>query len=87
MLKIRSNAQCCSTYESADEQIFREKNTQARYALRCAGEKDAPITTAQFDLSVWKEKSQGDPNAYIRFTVTAPDGFYAATRAYRIDEL
>lgn len=61
--------------------------TQARYALRCAGENGTPITTAQFDLSVWKQKSNSDPNAYIRFTVTAPDGSYAATRAYRMDEL
>lgn len=58
--------------------------TQARYAQRVAGE---GITEAQIDLSVWLEKSQGDPNAFFRVTVTAADGSYAATRAYFLDEL
>lgn len=59
--------------------------SQARYARRCAGE--TTITEAEFDLSVWREKSAGVPNAFIRLTVTAPDGTYAVTRAYWLDEL
>lgn len=57
--------------------------TQARHAQRAAG----GITEAEFDLSVWMEKSKGDPNAFFRLTVTAPDGSYAATRAYFLDEM
>lgn len=57
--------------------------TQTRHAQRATG----GITEAEFDLSVWMEKSKGDSNAYIRLTVIAPDGSYAATRAYFMDEL
>lgn len=61
--------------------------TQARFARRCTGENGALITEAEFDLSTWFEKSAGDPDAFIRLTVTAPDGSYAATRAYWLEEL
>ena len=57
--------------------------TQARHAQRVAG----PLTEAEFDLSVWMTKSQENPNAFFRLTVTAPDGTYAATRAYFSNEL
>ena len=57
--------------------------TQARHAQRKAG----GITEAEFDISVWMEKSKEDPNAFFRLTVYAPDGKYAATRAYYLDEL
>lgn len=58
--------------------------TQARFAQRVAGD---GIAEAEIDLSVWLEKSQGNPNAFFRVTVTAADGTYAATRAYFLDEL
>ena len=58
--------------------------TQARFAKREAGD---GITKAEIDLSVWKQKSAGNPNAFFRVTVTAADGTYAATRAYYLDEL
>ena len=61
--------------------------SHARFARRCAGENGAPITEAEFDLTTWFEKSAGNENAFIRLTVTAPDGTYAATRAYFINEL
>lgn len=61
--------------------------SQARYARRCAGTQGETVTRGEFDLSVWREKSAGNPNAFIRLTVTAPDGSYAVTRAYFIDEL
>ena len=57
--------------------------TQTRHAQRATG----GITEAEFDLSVWMEKSKANPDAYIRLTVIAPDGSYAATRAYFMDEL
>ena len=56
----------------------------ARFARRVAGD---GITEAEFDLSTWFEKSAGNPNAFIRLTVTAADGTYAATRAYWLEEL
>jgi hypothetical protein len=52
-----------------------------------AGENGATVTSAEFDLSTWFEKSAGNPDAFIRLTVTAPDGTYAATRAYWMEEL
>ena len=61
--------------------------TQARFARRVAGENGATVTSAEFDLSTWFEKSAGNPDAFIRLTVTAPDGTYAATRAYWMEEL
>ena len=61
--------------------------SQARFARRCAGENGETITEAEFDLSTWFEKSAGNPKAFIRLTVTAPDGSYAATRAYWLEEL
>ena len=61
--------------------------SQARFARRCAGENGSLITEAEFDLSTWFEKSAGNPDAFIRLTVTAPDGTYAATRAYWLEEL
>ena len=47
----------------------------------------APLTSAEFDLASWKERSAEDPNAFFRLTVTAADGTYAATRAYWLNEL
>ena len=58
--------------------------TNARHAQRVAGEK---VTEAEFDISVWMEKTQGDPNAFIRLTVKAQNGKYAATRAYFREEM
>ena len=58
--------------------------THARHAQRKAGE---GITEAEFDLRVLMEKSAGDPDAFFRLTVTAPDGKYAVTRAYFLDEI
>lgn len=58
--------------------------TQARHAQRKAGE---GLTEAEFDISVWMEKSKNDPNAFFRLTVYAQNGQYAATRAYFLDEL
>jgi len=58
--------------------------THARYALRSAGE---GLTEAEFDLSTLVEKGSTAPNAFFRLTVTAPDGSYAVTRAYFLDEV
>ena len=39
------------------------------------------------DLTDFIKRAKGDPSAYIYLTVTAPDGTYAATRAYYLNEL
>lgn len=58
--------------------------TQRRAARLAQGE---ALTEAEFDLSPWQRKSEGDPNAFFRLIVTAADGTYAVTRAYFLDEL
>lgn len=60
--------------------------TQGRSAKYVAAE-DGLLTYAEFDMTSWKERSAKDPNAFIRLTVTAADGTYAATRAYWLEEL
>lgn len=45
------------------------------------------LREAEFDISTFLAKANGDCSMYLRFTVTAPDGSYAATRAYYLDEL
>jgi len=62
--------------------------TSGRWAkIKTAQEKGQTITDAEFDLSKFLEGLREEPEAFIRLTVTAPDGTYAATRAYRIREL
>ena len=45
------------------------------------------LTEAEINLSYWLKNSAGQENAFLRLTVTAADGTYAATRAYRREEL
>ena len=45
------------------------------------------IDGARFDLKEWMEEEKDAPSAFFRITVTAPDGTYAVTRAYWLDEL
>ncbi len=58
--------------------------THARHAQRRVGE---GLTEAEFDLAVLFEKAGDDPGAFFRLTVKAPDGSYAVTRAYFLDEV
>jgi len=46
-----------------------------------------PIREAEFPLDNFFAKTEGDPGAFIYITVTAPDGSYATTRAYSLNEL
>lgn len=82
-LTLEGTTLCLTCSDAAEVTV----QTQARFARRCAGENGMPIREAEFDLSTWFEKSAGDPDAFIRLTVTAPDGSYAVTRAYWLDEL
>ena len=45
------------------------------------------LKEATFDLSDFFKKAEGDENCCIILTVTAPDGTYATTRAYYLNEL
>lgn len=45
------------------------------------------INSGEFDVTQWLEKSADDPDAFLRVTVYAPDGSFAATRAFWMDEL
>ena len=48
---------------------------------------DEPLREAEFDLEPIFTKVDGDPNAFVYITVTAPDGSYATTRAFYLNEL
>lgn len=48
---------------------------------------DEPLYGAEFDLSTFFTKVDGDPNAFIYVTVTAPDGSYATTCPYYLKDL
>lgn len=61
--------------------------SHGRFARREAAEDAAWLREAVFDLSDFFTKADGDPNMFIHLTITAPDGTYAATRAYYLNEL
>ena len=45
------------------------------------------LTEAEFDMKKWHELSADDPDGWFYLIVTAADGTYAVTRAYRSTEL
>jgi len=58
--------------------------TSGRWAkIKTAQEKGQTITEAEFDITKFLDSFRDEPEAFIRLKVTAPDGTYAATRAYR----
>lgn len=60
--------------------------TYGRPAQVVLGE-NTPLQTAEFPLDAFFEKAEGDPEAFIYITVTAPNGSYATTRPYYLKEL
>ena len=60
--------------------------TGNRWATVVVGE-DGPITQARISLAYWLKNSAGQDDAFLRLTVTAPDGTFAATRAYYRKEI
>ena len=46
-----------------------------------------PLRDAEFPLDNFFAKADGDPEAFIYITVTAPDGSYAITRPYYLKDL
>lgn len=61
--------------------------SHGRFSRRVEAEAGSCIREAEFDLNKFIVKADGDPGIYVNLTVTAPDGSYAATRAYYVDEL
>lgn len=61
--------------------------THARYAKIATAEGENWLNSAQFDLTDFILRANGNPDAYVRLTVTAPDGTYACSRAYYLNEL
>jgi len=58
-----------------------------RFACLAASGDGTPIREAEFDLTGFLARAEGDPAACVYLTVTAPDGTYAVTRAYYPEEL
>ncbi len=69
---------------SEARQIILESH--GRFARRAAKDDGTFIQEAAFDLTKFFEKADSD-SMYLHLTVTAPDGTYAATRAYYLNEL
>ncbi|MBR6694769.1 MAG: hypothetical protein IKL62_07475 [Clostridia bacterium] len=61
--------------------------THGRIARNVIAEGNNWLREAEVDLTDFIDRVKEDPSAYIRLTVTAPDGTYAATRAYYLNEL
>jgi hypothetical protein len=61
--------------------------THGRYAKISNADGENWLNEAQFDLTDFILRANGDNNAYVRLTVTAPDGTYACSRAYYLNEL
>ena len=61
--------------------------SHGRFARRVGAEYGVWLREAEFDLSDFFEKAKGDNSLFLNLTVTAPDGTYATTRAYYLNEL
>lgn len=61
--------------------------SQCRFDKRIFAKPGQVLNSGTFDVTEWLTKSADDPNAFLRVTVYAPDGTYAATRAYWMNEL
>lgn len=60
--------------------------SHGRFARYVSAEGDQWVRQAEFDLDKFFAKAD-DENMYVRLTVTAPDGSYAATRPYYLRDL
>ncbi|MBR4288066.1 MAG: hypothetical protein IKT50_01360 [Clostridia bacterium] len=72
---------------SCSDARFITLECQERFARRCNAESENWLHEAEFDITKFIERSHGDESMYLHLTVTAPDGSYAATRAYYLNEL
>jgi hypothetical protein len=60
--------------------------SHGRFARDARGEGEQYLREAEFDISTFLKKADRE-DMFLRLTVTAPDGTYAATRAYFLDEI
>ena len=72
----------CSDAKSITMETF-----GGRFSRRVVAEDGALLQGAEFDLAPLFEKAGNAPAPYIYLTVNAPDGTYAATRAYTFEEI
>ena len=49
--------------------------------------KGETLTEGEFDMSYWWDVCKGQENGFLRLILTAEDGTYAVTRAYRMEDL
>lgn len=61
--------------------------SHGRYCLSVDANGENWLNSAEFDLTTFIEKANGDDSLFIYVTVVAPDGTYATTRAYHLNEL
>lgn len=61
--------------------------SQCRFDKRIYAKPGQVLSGGEFDVTQWLEKSADDPDAFLRVAVYAPDGTFAATRAYWMNEL
>lgn len=73
------------TITCSDAQLI-TLETHGRFARRVSAEGSSWIREAEFDLADFFARAD-DENMYVQLTVAAPNGNYAATRAYYLNEL
>ncbi len=61
--------------------------SHGRFSRRKVAEGDNWLNEAELDIGALLDRAAGVPNTYFYLTVTAPDGSYATTRAYYLEEL
>ena len=67
--------------------LFRSVGNHGRFGRTAVAQGGELLTEAEFDLSAFLGKAEGDPNAYIYVTVTDAKGQYAMTRPYYLEDL
>lgn len=62
-------------------------HSQCRFGKSVSAQPGQALNRGEFDVTKWLELSADDPNAFLRVAVYAPNGTFAATRAYWMNEL
>lgn len=61
--------------------------SHGRFSRRLEAEGENWLREAELDIGAFLDRAAGFPDCYVNVTVTAPDGSYATTRAYYLEEL
>ena len=72
---------------SCSDAVAVSVRSHGRFARRAEAPAGQRLTEAEFDLSAFLEKGNGDPSLWIYVAVTDEAGKYATTRAYYLPEL